>query len=66
MMNALRLNDGFTMPQFLSRTGLGAEALAPNLDLLCQRGLLECDGDRVKATDLGRRFLDSVIGEFFG
>jgi putative oxygen-independent coproporphyrinogen III oxidase len=66
MMNALRLNDGFTLPRFTSRTGLDARVWAPQLELLCQRGLLQRDSEHVKATDLGRRFLDSVIAEFFG
>jgi putative oxygen-independent coproporphyrinogen III oxidase len=65
MMNALRLNDGFTLPQFVLRTGLDAASLLPQLDSLCQRELLEHDGNIVKATDLGRRFLDTVIAEFF-
>tara|TARA_B110000503_G_scaffold85373_1_gene129826 strand:+ start:62775 stop:63920 length:1146 start_codon:yes stop_codon:yes gene_type:complete len=66
MMNALRLNDGFTLPRFTSRTGLDAHVWAPQLELLCQRGLLQRDSEQVKTTDLGRRFLDSVIAEFFG
>lgn len=65
MLNALRLNNGFTLPQFVSRTGLAADLLAPQLALLCQRELLETDGDTVKATALGRRFLDSVVAAFF-
>lgn len=65
MMNTLRLNDGFTLSQFVSRTGLDAMVLTPKLELLCQRELLECDSDVVKATELGRRFLDSVVAEFF-
>jgi oxygen-independent coproporphyrinogen-3 oxidase len=65
MMNALRLNDGFTLSQFASRTSLNIEILTPTLDLLCQRGLLERCDDCVKATDLGRRFLDNVIAGFF-
>jgi putative oxygen-independent coproporphyrinogen III oxidase len=65
MMNALRLNDGFTLSQFDERTGLNSAQLEPQLELLCQRELLECDDDVVKATVLGRRFLDSVVAEFF-
>ena len=65
MMNALRLNDGFTLPQFASRTGLDAAVIAPQLALLCQRELLEYNSDVVKTTELGRRFLDSVVAEFF-
>jgi putative oxygen-independent coproporphyrinogen III oxidase len=65
MLNALRLNDGFTVPQFVSRTGLNCAQLEPQLDSLCQRDLLVRDGDVVRATETGRRFLDSVIAEFF-
>lgn len=65
MMNALRLNNGFTVSQFVARTGFRAAVLTPQLELLQQRGLLQCDSDVVKATDVGRRFLDNVVAEFF-
>ena len=65
MMNALRLNDGFTLSQFVDRTGLSRAQLEPQLALLCQRELLVSNDDVVKATETGRRFLDTVIAEFF-
>lgn len=65
MMNALRLNDGFTVQQFISRTGLDYAQLETKLEPLCQRALLVREGDVVKTTEIGRRFLDSVIAEFF-
>jgi putative oxygen-independent coproporphyrinogen III oxidase len=65
MLNALRLNSGFTLQQFETRTGQNAAELAPQLDSFYQRGLLVDDGGRVKATQTGRRFLDNVIAEFF-
>lgn len=65
MLNALRLNAGFTTAQFSQRTGLAADVLAPRLHKLCERGLLYREGDQVAATATGRRFLDSVIAEFF-
>ena len=65
MLNALRLNSGFTLQQFETRTGQNAAKLAPQLDSFYQRGLLVDDGGRVKATQVGRRFLDNVIAEFF-
>jgi oxygen-independent coproporphyrinogen-3 oxidase len=65
MMNALRLNDGFTLPQFTARTGLDATLLSPQLELLCGRELLVRDHEVVRATDRGRRFLDNVVAEFF-
>jgi coproporphyrinogen III oxidase-like Fe-S oxidoreductase len=65
MLNALRLNEGFTLAQFTARTGIDARNLEPQLESLLQRGLLEQQGSRVRATEVGRRFLDSVIAEFF-
>jgi putative oxygen-independent coproporphyrinogen III oxidase len=65
MMNALRQNDGFTLQEFVSRTGLDCAQLQPPLESLCQRELLVCEGHVVKATETGRRFLDSVVAEFF-
>ena len=65
MLNALRLNNGFSTGLFENRTGLDACALQPQLRQLCDRGLLEQDNDGIRATSLGRRFLDSVIAEFF-
>jgi putative oxygen-independent coproporphyrinogen III oxidase len=65
MLNALRLNDGFTLQQFVSRTGLNCAQLEPRMESLCQRKLLVRDGDVVRATGTGRRFLDSIIAEFF-
>jgi oxygen-independent coproporphyrinogen-3 oxidase len=65
MMNALRLNNGFTLKQFSARTGLGWETLEPQLELLCKRELLVQEDNVVRATETGRRFLDSVVAEFF-
>lgn len=65
MMNALRLNEGFAMHDFEARSGMDRASIEPQLDSLRQRGLLRRDGDRISATPLGSRFLDSVIAEFF-
>jgi putative oxygen-independent coproporphyrinogen III oxidase len=65
MLNALRLNEGFSLPQFVSRTGLNHALLEPRLESLCRRELLLYEGDVIRATETGRRFLDSVIAEFF-
>ncbi|WP_238946754.1 radical SAM family heme chaperone HemW [Seongchinamella unica] len=64
MLFALRLNEGFSLPGFERATGLQARHLQPTLGALCERGLLEQEGDNVRATILGRRFLDTVIAEF--
>ena len=65
MLNVLRLNEGFTLDHFTARTGIDAKTLEPQLESLSQRGLLEQDGKDVRATEVGRRFLDSIVAEFF-
>lgn len=65
MLNALRLNNGFSMDTFTARTGLKAAALEPQLAQLIDRELLQQDSAGVRTTPLGRRFLDTVIAEFF-
>ena len=66
LLNALRLREGFLLRDYRARTGLERDSLQPTLDALLARGLLEEDGHsgRIRATALGRRFLDSVIAEF--
>ncbi len=67
MMNALRLHDGFELADFSARTGLSSDVLEEPLTALLERGLLEQgpDPQRLRASALGRRFLDSVVAEFF-
>jgi oxygen-independent coproporphyrinogen-3 oxidase len=65
MLNALRLNQGFSPEQFSSRTGIGIDTLLAKAESLQQRGLLHTGGGNIRPTDLGRRFLDSVVAEFF-
>jgi putative oxygen-independent coproporphyrinogen III oxidase len=64
MMFALRLNNGFSTQRFEQVTGLSADQLRPKVQSLADRELLSTDGDNIRATPLGRRFLDSVIAEF--
>lgn len=64
MLNALRLNDGVEMELFRQRTGLPPDAIAESRRLSIQRGLL-CDTPRrLQATELGRRFLNDLVGMF--
>jgi putative oxygen-independent coproporphyrinogen III oxidase len=65
MLNALRLNNGFDLATFTARTGQQHSDLQPQLDTLINKGLLERNECRIRTTDLGRRFLDSVTAEFF-
>lgn len=65
MLNALRLDKGFDLHTFTQHTGLDAAVLDKKLSLLQEQGLLELIEGRVQASARGRRFLDSVIAEFF-
>ncbi|HZX77362.1 radical SAM family heme chaperone HemW [Lysobacter sp.] len=66
MLNALRLVDGFSLSAFEARTGLDRSTIAPQLDEACARGWLQRDGDRVRPTELGRRFTNDVVELFLG
>ena len=64
MLNALRLNEGFDLGLFELRTGLSRAAIADRLDDGIGRGWLEREGERVRPTEFGRRFLNDVMGAF--
>jgi oxygen-independent coproporphyrinogen-3 oxidase len=64
MMNALRLIDGFDIPQFSARTGLEWAAVGPEIAQLLARGLLVIDGSICKPTPLGLRFLNEMLVSF--
>jgi putative oxygen-independent coproporphyrinogen III oxidase len=65
LLNALRLHAGFELSQFSSHTGLDASVIMDDIQSLQQRELLEQEEGRVRASPLGRRFLDTVIAEFY-
>ncbi|ROU04668.1 radical SAM family heme chaperone HemW [Lysobacter enzymogenes] len=64
MLNALRLVEGFSLDSFEASTGLGRDAIAAQLDEAVAAGWLERDGDRVRPTELGRRFTNDVVALF--
>ncbi len=64
MLFALRLNAGFSEESFTAHTGQPISSAEPRLNSLVERGLLEREEGKVRASALGRRFLDSVIAEF--
>jgi oxygen-independent coproporphyrinogen-3 oxidase len=64
MLNALRLNDGFGLADFESRTGLSASAVEPRLRSALERGLVEFLPPRWRASELGRRFLNDLQAGF--
>ena len=64
MLNALRLGEGFRLAEFSATTGLDVAAITPQLDHAVERGWLEISDGGVHPTELGRRFLNDVIGSF--
>jgi putative oxygen-independent coproporphyrinogen III oxidase len=64
MLNALRLNEGFSSDCFHERTGLRLERLHEKLAAAKNRGLLESVASRWRPTVLGRRFLNDLQASF--
>jgi oxygen-independent coproporphyrinogen-3 oxidase len=64
MMNALRLHAGVPMALFAERTGFDPTVLTEPLRIARERGWIEADPARLATTELGRRWLNDVIGLF--
>jgi oxygen-independent coproporphyrinogen-3 oxidase len=60
MLNALRLKQGVPAAYFAQRTGMPLAAIARPLQAAAARGLLDPDPARLRASDLGWRFLNDV------
>ena len=60
MLNALRLKDGVAATLFNERTGLSLAAIAHQLEAAADKGLLDADPTRLRATPLGWRFLNDL------
>ncbi len=61
MMNALRLAEGFPVALFAERTGLQITAAQRGLAAAEAKGLIERDLERIRPTELGRRFLNDLL-----
>ena len=66
MLNTLRLTDGFPVNLFAERTGMAITTVAQTLDRAEQKGLLYRDHQVIRATELGRRFLNDLQEMFLG
>jgi len=66
MLNALRLHEGFSLEAFEARTGLPRASISDALGQAQAQGWLIVEGDRVRPTELGRRFTNDVIELFLG
>lgn len=64
MLNALRLKNGFSLPQFTERTGLPLTAIQKALDEAERKGLIERDFARVKPSVRGFDFLNDLQALF--
>ena len=61
LMNALRLNNGVPKNIFESYTGLPQQVLENALEPLIRQGLIEPIDPQIKTTELGQRFLNTVL-----
>jgi putative oxygen-independent coproporphyrinogen III oxidase len=64
MLNALRLNEGFSSQCFESRTGLSVAAFDAPMSESMRRGLIHRTEVGWQPTDLGRRFLNDLQAAF--
>ncbi len=64
MLNALRLNEGFSDLCFEVGTGLPAETFRVPMEAAKTRGLVEATDEGWRPTDLGRRFLNDLQASF--
>ena len=64
LLNALRLQDGFTMAEFENRTGVTFTTIGKQVESLAVQQLLAVDAGHIKATERGYRLLDSLVENF--
>ncbi len=64
LLNALRLTEGFSQDLLYARTGYDFTDLESLWAHAVTRSLLWREGDWIRTTPLGRRFLDALLAEF--
>ncbi|MEK6551654.1 MAG: radical SAM family heme chaperone HemW [Pseudomonadota bacterium] len=64
LLNALRLNEGFTDQLFRERAGLDLELIRPSIERALARGLLIRDAHGIRPSEHGARFLNDLLVEF--
>lgn len=64
MLNTLRLVEGFPVNLFAERTGLSMTIIEQSLQRAENKGLIYRDHLVIRATELGRRFLNDLQQEF--
>jgi len=61
LMNVLRLHEGVAVNYLHERAGLSLNALEPQWSQLTQKELVEIVDNKLRPTELGRRFLNRVL-----
>jgi len=64
MLNGLRLTGGIPLADFYATTGLGFDAIRPQVEEAVRRGWLAPESDRLQPTESGQRFLNDLITLF--
>lgn len=64
MMNALRLNDGFSIDQFEARCGLPVMTIEQLLEKHQQQKLISIDAGQVRPTPFGHNMLNSMLEDY--
>ncbi|MFT4863641.1 MAG: coproporphyrinogen III oxidase-like Fe-S oxidoreductase, partial [Pseudohongiellaceae bacterium] len=64
LMNALRLRQGFSISDFEQSTGVPFETIRKPIDSLIEANLLSVQHSRVRTTEAGWRFLNTVLETF--
>ena len=64
LMNALRLNQGFSTQLFNDRTGISFMSIEPIITKLINQGLINKNGENINTTITGKRFLNNILEQF--
>lgn len=64
MMNALRLNQGFTVQQFEQRCGMSTDTIDGLLDKHQSLGLIGINDERITPTEFGHNMLNSMLEDY--
>jgi len=64
MLNALRLQDGFSVSLLTERTGLAVSVIEQQLQQAEKQGLIERDWKRIRPSARGQRFLNELLELF--
>ena len=66
MMNALRLNEGFSIEDFESRTSLAYSELDQFMEIALEKGLILISENHIKPSEKGHLFLNDLVEIFSG